>query len=311
MIFRGLASSAFFAVAFCLHLSGSAFAGQATVSRIPAGSKVAGHIDFAQVKTLPACNAAVNWLFGNVGFVRKEGMLLRKSFGLNVPNDLDDLLLFADGFSVNANGMIDVSSAVSYIGGNIDNARLSNAISKAKGVQKAKAGSHDIVRADFSGGVYIAFPADGLVMLAASQASASSALGVFDAKAPSLSPTSPITAQFAIGTPVSLVVDAASGGKNLSVISGGILKADAKLITVLVTEKNAGTANVAIKMSFATNEEALLTMSTLNGLKLLCAFNSGKLPKGMVDSLMAAEIKAEGTVTTISVDFTAKDLSQI
>ncbi len=296
--------------AFAVLLAAFAGAGPAAVSQVPASSSIAAHVDFEQAKSLPACSTIVNWVFGNVGFVKKEGLVLRKSFGVNVPGDLSDLLLFADGFSIDRLGDTDVMSAASYVSGKIDTARLAGAIKKAKGCKVTASGAHEIYQADFSGGVNMSFPSDGVALLAASPESATAALSVYDKKAPSISPTSEIAKEFALGAPVSVVVKARPGEKNLSVLSGEFIRTDAELIVARVTEATPGTATLLVEMTFDKPETAAQIAATINGLKLISAFkHDPATPDGIIQSFLAANVAVDGKKVSVSLSLSEKDLA--
>ena len=298
------------AAALALTLAAAASGQTVGVAQMPSSTTLGGRIDFEKIRTLPASSAAVNWLFANVPFLRQEGLLLGRSLSVKIPDDLDSLLLFSDGFAVGADNAFAMKASSSYVNGRIDTAKIDKAIRATKGFKSAKAGSREALTGDFARGAWLACPADGLLLVSSSEAAAKTALLVYEAKSPSLSPTSPIAGEIASSAPMTFVASGKGGAKNLSLISGGLIQADAELAVARLTETTPGTATLDLDLSFATPAAAAQVAATLNGLKMLAAFNKGAaLPDSLLKRLMATQIIPSDKKVAISFNFSASDIA--
>ncbi len=277
---------------------------------VPASSKVAAKIDFDKTRSLPTCNALATWLFANVDFMRQEGAILSKSMGITIPDDLSALVVFSDGFAPTANNTVSVKNSSSYVRGKFDEARIDKAIRAAPGFKSAKAGSREAVTATFSRGAWFAFPEKSTMLVSSGSEAAKAALGVYDKTAPSISPTSPIAAELVSQAPLAAVAIGGDGSSNLKILTHGVIPADADLIVARVTEDASGTATAKVEMTFPSAETADKIYKTINGLKLLAAFNANGV-EGLVQEFMAANVAVDGNKVTFQMNVTAADLAKL
>lgn len=298
------------AAAFLLS-SATLFAVPITTGHIPADSQIAVSIDFAKAKTLPTCSAAVDWLFANVKYLRNQSAILQRSFGLNIKDDISKLYVFSDGLTMQ-NSQLDISSATSLANATFNRANLTAKIKNAKGYQSTTVGNHTLMSGDFAPGYWLTFPDNDTAILSASNKAAAKALNVLLRKSPSISPTSPIAKEFAKNAPVSIVCIGKENTKNLSIISGGLIKADAKLIVLQITEKSPGTAKIGIAITLSDPATAAQVFATLNGLKLLLSFQQGsKLPSGVLESLLNTQMSLNNTQVSLTFSVKATDLAKL
>jgi hypothetical protein len=242
--------------------------------------------------------------------MRLEGALLSKSMGIAIPDDLAALVVFSDGFTATAKNTVSVKNSSSYVRGKFDEARIEKAIRAAPGFQSAKAGSREAVTASFSRGVWFAFPEKATMLVSAGSEAAKAALNVYDKKAASISPTSPIASELASQAPISVVAIGGAGSGNLQILTHGVIPADADLIVARVTEDSAGTATATVEMTFPSAETADKIYKTINGLKLLAAFNANGI-EGLVQQFMAANVTANDKKVTFRMNVTAADLAKL
>lgn len=282
-----------------------------TTRHIPAESKIALSVNFDKANKLPTCSAAINWAFANVKYLRNQSLTLQKSLGINLKSDISNLYVFSDGITIQ-NSELDLRNASSLANAKFDRARLTSAIKNAKGYKAITVGSHLAMSANFAPGYWLAFPDNDTALISASSGAAARALNVFSKKSPSISPTSPISREIAKGAPVSIICIGGDDAKNLSIISSGLVNADAQLIVLHITENTPGIAKVGISMTFNDQTTAAKVFATLNGLKLLISFQQAdKLPEGIMQSLINAQTSINGNQVSIVLSVKASDLAKL
>lgn len=289
----------------------SALSEQITIRHIPAGAKIAASIDFDKANKLPACSKAIDLVFDNVKSLRHHSLTLQRSLGIDLKSDVSKLYIFSDGITAQG-AQLDLSGASSLANATFDRAKLTAAIKKSNDYRAITVGDHLAMSASFAPGYWVSFPDNDTALISASSTAATKALNVFLKKAPSISPTSPIAREIAKGAPLSIVCLGNGGAKNLSLISNGLVNDDAELIVLHITEKTPGTARVGISMAFSDPAAAAKVFATLNGLKLLISFQQGdKLPEGIIQSLLNAQITVNGNQVSVAFSVKASDLTKL
>lgn len=280
---------------------------------IPASSSIATKVHFEQVNKLPACRSAVNWLFGNVSFLNKQSLVLKRSFNISVPKDLSSIVAFSDGLIADQSGNINLKSATSIVTGRFDSRTLEKRVASAKGCKTISVPpSFNTYSADFAPGIQLAFPSQSCIYIASSLDAIRTSLNTLSKKNPPVSLSSPIAKELNSNAPVSLVVIGKPDAPNLSLISGGLIQADANLLIIRITETPPNPALLSTEMTFDTPETAAQVFATLNGLKLLVAFQKNNhIPEEIIQRFLNAKVALNGSSVSLSISLSSSDLSKL
>lgn len=277
---------------------------------LPASSTIAAKIDFAKARTLPATSQAVALLFAEVPELRKAERLLTQAFGVDAQKDLSTVIAFSDGFSF-SDGRVILKDSSSLAGGNFNTAKMAAAVRRAPGFESAKIGSLEIMTGDFARGHWIAFPGEGKVLASSTKEAITKAA---TALAKGADANQGILARaLAADCPAVAAIDGTKGGGNLTVFTGGLLKADAEKIVAKVTENTPGTARLEVEMTFTDENLAAQTFATINGIKMLTAFKQAKDPNSpaLLQRLVEADVKYEGATVRLAMTATASEFAEL
>lgn len=298
-------SVAFLSLALC---ASSALAAEAPA--LPPSSAIAARIDLARAKSLPATQQAIALLFAEVPELRRAERMLTQSFGLDVQRDVSSIVAWSDGFTF-SDGRVSLSESSSLAVGSFATAKMSAAVRRAKGFESAKAGSLEIMTGDFAKGRWLAFPGAGKVLASSSKGAAAKAASAL-AKDPE-SRKGFLASALADDCPAVAAIDGSKGGGNLTVFTGGLLKADADKVVAKVTEKTPGTARLEVEMTFADANLAAQTFATLNGIKMLIAFQQAKDPNApaILQRIVEADVKCEDATVRFAISATAAEFAAL
>ncbi|MBR0056611.1 MAG: hypothetical protein IJP66_04715 [Kiritimatiellae bacterium] len=279
----------------------------ASLPPLPKTSTVAAKIDFAKARSLPATSAALDRLFAVVPELRSSEKMLSKSFGLDARADVSSVLAFADGFAL-GNERVSLLDASSVADGRLDTARLAAAVRRSPGFSSARAGSLEAMTADFARGRWLAFPESGRVLISTSKAAMAKAAAAM-AESPAPTPDF-LKRALSADCPAVAAIDGSNGGRNLSALTGGILRIDAQGLVARVTEKTPGTARIEVVMTFADEKQAAQTLMTLMMLTALGQAKNGT-PDPLLQRLMESEVAADGCDVKFAMTATTSDFSGI
>lgn len=282
----------------------------AAAPAIPPTSTIAAKINMARAQSLPAASQAIDCLLAEVPDIRTAVKMISQSFGVDVRKDVSTVIAFSDGFSYN-DGRVSLKDASSLASGKFDTARMSAAVKKAPGFTSVNASGLEAMTADFSKGRWVAFPSGNTVL-------ASSTKSAITKAAAALAAGSDASQGFlakSIDADCAAVVaiDGSKGAPNLTTLTSGLLKADARSIVAKITEPTPGTARLDVDMVFDNETLAAQTFATINGIKMLTALRQAQDPSApsLLQRLVEADVNCSGSKVHFAMTASAKDLSSL
>ncbi len=279
----------------------------AAAPAIPPTSTIAAKINMARAQSLPAASQAIDCLLAEVPDIRTAVKMISQSFGVDVRKDVSTVIAFSDGFSYN-DGRVSLKDASSLASGKFDTARMSAAVKKAPGFTSVNASGMEAMTADFSKGRWVAFPSGNTVL-------ASSTKSAITKAAAALAAGSDASQGFLAKSIDAAVVaiDGSKGAPNLTTLTSGLLKADARSIVAKITEPTPGTARLDVDMVFDNETLAAQTFATINGIKMLTALRQAQDPSApsLLQRLVEADVNCSGSKVHFAMTASAKDLSSL
>lgn len=278
------------------------------IPAIPSTAALAVKIDMIKARSLPASSKAVECVLAEVPELRKATRILSQSFGVDVQKNVSSIIAWADGFSFDGS-RVSLREAASVAAGNFDTSRMAAAVRGAKGFRSKSVSSLELMTAEFSRGYWVAFP-QGRVLAASSEKAITRAAAALSAG--NSADSGFLANSIAADCPAVVAIDGTKGAGNLTVLTGGLLNADAEKIVAKLTESNPGTARAEIELTFANEPLAKQTYATLNGIKMLTAFKQAKDPNAspLLQRLVEADVTYNGKTVRLAISASSSELAE-